>query len=143
MDLPQAQQKRILLVEDDQELNRLLRDFLEHRRYFVIGVYSAVGALNWLRSPANTVPDIVLSDILMGESSGLDLSRSLKKEFPQLPIILFSVVKEMEKAALSAGAIRFLTKPFPLVRLAAVVSEELEKHTDCPTSSFALNPQDA
>lgn len=120
-------QRRILLVEDDRDLNSLLRDFLDREGYDVTTVFSAAGALTGLRKrPLDHFPDLVLSDILMGECSGLDLTRVLVQEFPQLPIVLFSVLKEMEKAALSSGAICFLPKPFPLNRLAAVVSGQLE-----------------
>jgi len=124
---PVHRPRRVLVVDDDENMNALLRDFLERNGYTVATMTSVAGALLWLHSlPADHPPDLVLSDIKMGKRSGLDLARRLKVENPELPVVLFSVLEELQGEALKSGARRFLRKPFTLATLAQVLSEELD-----------------
>jgi len=70
-------------------------------------------------------PDLVLSDVVMPELSGLDLLRELKKSDPTRPVILLTAhgTVEMAVEAMKEGAIDFLTKPLNYANLRAVLDE--------------------
>lgn len=117
-------EKTILVVDDDLAMTSLLRDFLKHEGYQVVTNSSVEGALGWLGNQTSR-PDLVLSDVKMGKSSGFDLLRYLTAERPSLPVILFSVLEELEAEAIRSGAKRFLHKPFALAKLASAIKVEL------------------
>lgn len=118
---------KLLVVEDDAEMNLMLRDFLKNQGYAVTMSSSAAGALKFLSTLApEERPRLVLSDIKLGSQSGIDLCRQVGTVYPKLPVILFSVNDHFEKEALESGAKRFLKKPFALDTLAKVVTEELK-----------------
>lgn len=119
--------KKLLVVEDDAAMNLLLHDFLKNQGYEVNMASSAKGALQWLKSRApEQRPNLVLSDIKLGALSGIDLCKKITRDYPRLPVVLFSVFDQLEKEALRSGARQFLKKPFPLVTLAEVLNEHLE-----------------
>lgn len=113
---------RILVVDDDQVTLNMLKEFLESRDFEVTlasGPVEAVAAM--MRSP---VP-LVLSDIKMGESDGLSLLSELKKTSPALVMILMTGFGSMEGAieAIQKGAFDYISKPFDLNRLLALLNK--------------------
>lgn len=120
----------ILVVDDDDEMSLLLRDFLSRQGYHVTTAPSAPSALRLMkRFPHPYQPDLVISDVMMGAMSGIDLTKELLQENPQLPIVLFSSLGygQIEKEALACGARAYLHKPFPLSEIARIVLETLPK----------------
>ena len=106
-------------------MNALLRDFLVRDGYQVHCTFSASGALAWIESRNDhDRPHIVLSDVLLGSSTGVDLSKALSLGWPGLPVILFSVCDAREEA-LASGAVKFINAPFQLSRLSEVIAEQL------------------
>ncbi len=116
----------LLVVEDDAAMHLILHDFLMNQGYSVTMATSANGAFRILDSlaPKHGL-DLVLSDIQLGSLSGIDLCKSIGEQYPELPVVLFSVFDQIEKEALESGARRFLKKPFALEKLAGVLTEEL------------------
>lgn len=122
--------KKILVVEDDIAMNTILRDFLSKQGYSVTTVNSATGALSLLKSLSEKKrPDLILSDIKLGAVSGIDLVQRVTRDYPALPVVLFSVFDQIEKEALASGAKRFLKKPFSLEKLRKVLAEELGRES--------------
>ncbi len=118
--------KRILVVDDDLEMNTLLKDFFKRQGYAVSAAASVTGALTYLDSlPPGSSPDLVISDVKMGRTSGMDLTKQLLIERPGLPVILFSVFEGHENEALESGALRFIRKPFELAKLSRIVTDLL------------------
>ncbi len=84
--------KRVLIVDDDKEFVKLYSLFLRNRGLDVAAAYSAAEAMETLRASS---PDVVVLDVMMEHfDSGFNVSRDIKREFPDLPIILMTAIGE-------------------------------------------------
>lgn len=101
----------ILIVEDDAGLREALFDTLLLGNYDVVDADSAEAALMVLSSRH---VDLVVSDIQMGEMSGLTLLKSIKAKFPNMPVLLMTAYATIDDAvqAMRDGATDYLSKPF-------------------------------
>ncbi len=105
-----AKAHRILLVDDDQIILDSLGEFLTLEGYDVVSRESIAEAIKALESdPFN----LVISDVTMPASSGLELLKYVKKHFPDLVVILMTGYGTIESAveAIKQGAYDYLTKP--------------------------------
>lgn len=113
-DKPRGDKRATILVVDDSPVNiALARSILEPRGYQVIAASGVARALEIL---AETIPDLVLSDVHMGGLSGFDLIRSLKSDvkFSSIPFVFISstVWQEQDRLhGLELGALRFILRP--------------------------------
>jgi diguanylate cyclase (GGDEF)-like protein len=116
----------ILIVDDDQQIRRLLRTLLEDD-YDCIESGSAEDALNLMKAIRF---DLVLSDINMGSISGLDLVPFVLKETPETVVVMISGQQTIETAirAMRAGAFDYLMKPFDVQHVEATVLRALAHH---------------
>jgi len=75
-------------------------------------------------------PNVVLTDINMGTTSGLDLCRLLNEQWPDIPVVVITAFGSMETAilAMRAGAYDFITKPFDIEALALAISRAFQHH---------------
>ena len=110
-------QGRILVVEDDPRMQRLLRSQLGARGYEVVVAGDGEAALD---AVADAEPTVVLLDISLPGISGLDVCRGLR-EWSSVPILLLTAhdAAEIKIEALEMGADDYLTKPFHLGELIA------------------------
>jgi two-component system KDP operon response regulator KdpE len=101
---------KILIVDDDPQIRRVMKVILAGQRYEVAEARSGEAALLQLR---NVLPDLVLLDLNMPGMGGLETCRAIR-EGSDVPIIILSVRREeSEKVALlDAGADDYVTKPF-------------------------------
>ena len=101
----------ILIVEDDAGLREALTDTLELGGYKVIAAEDAESALVALNQQHI---DLVVSDIQMGDMSGLSLLRSIKSRLPNMPVLLMTAFATINDAvqAMRDGATDYLSKPF-------------------------------
>ena len=119
---------RILVVDDEIEVVRLLKDFLTSKDY---EVYTALNGADALALVKEVKPDIVLLDLGLPDIQGIELLKRLR-EWSRVPVIILSVRdRELDKvAALDAGADDYVTKPFStpelLARLRAAQRKELD-----------------
>src|SRR5262245_14466330 len=115
---------RILVVDDDPGLLRLLTIRLRSEKYEVEPVASAAGALD---SAALFRPDLVISDLRMAEMDGIGLLRELQKRWPGLSVIVLTAHGTIPDAvrATQSGAFAFLTKPLEKDHLLAEVRRAL------------------
>ncbi|MGC8759173.1 MAG: sigma-54-dependent transcriptional regulator [Bryobacteraceae bacterium] len=114
---------RILIVEDEEKLRRVLALHLEGLGYDVTTTASAEEALR-LAGQAN----LVLTDLRLPGMNGLDLLEALQRQNARLPVIVMTAYSSVETAveAMKKGAADFLPKPFSLDHLATVVRKALE-----------------
>jgi two-component system response regulator AtoC len=111
---------RILVVDDDEVTRKLLREVLEKEGYDIQLAPSGEEAVRLLKK--EPFP-IVLSDIRMLELDGISLLREVKKAQPQASVILMTGFGSMEGAieAIQEGAFDYVSKPFKMIDLKAVV----------------------
>lgn len=103
---------RVLVVDDDETVRNLVRTFLKQAGHLADTAESGLLAQDMLSSGSY---DVVISDILMPDLSGIDLLESLHQTAPDLPVILmtgYPSVETASKAVRNASAVGYLTKPF-------------------------------
>ncbi len=108
---------RLLIIDDDQSILNLLENFLSNNNYHVVCVTNSLDGLKRIESTENDF-DLIITDLVMPEISGIGLISILKKEHPQIPIIAITGKgQEPEKLSLEAKADAILQKPFELTDL--------------------------
>src|ERR1700681_2720169 len=117
--------KRILVVDDEPQITRVLRTSLTGSGY---EVRTADDGHSGLRSAREWQPELVISDLSMPNMSGIELCRQLRAE-STLPIIVLSVKGEEKTKveALDAGADDYVTKPVGMDELLARVRRNLAR----------------
>jgi len=117
---------KVLIVEDNLELLMLMQQLL--KSYY--RVYIAPNGAEALKIVQDKEIDLIVSDVMMPEMDGYELTRTLKGDanFNHLPIILLTAKKlaEDETEGLEAGADDFLTKPFRLKDLKLRIDNIIE-----------------
>ncbi|HEY6803939.1 MAG TPA: response regulator transcription factor [Pyrinomonadaceae bacterium] len=116
---------RILVVDDEAQLTRVLRTGLKSRGYEVRVASDGISGLELF---TDWHPNLVITDLAMPNMDGLELCRQLRK-LSQVPIIVLSA-KDEEKTkieALDLGADDFVTKPFGIDELLARVRASLRR----------------
>ena len=118
---------RILVVDDEPQLTRVLRTGLKSRGY---DVRAAADGLAGFETFSDWHPDLVITDLAMPNVDGLELCRRLRA-ISQVPIIVLSVKGEEKTKveALDLGADDFVTKPFGIDELLARVRASLRRAT--------------
>jgi DNA-binding response OmpR family regulator len=116
---------RILLVDDDRELIDLLAFALKRVGLDPIAAHDAASAL---RQFEERRPDLVVLDINLGASSGLDVLRELRRR-SELPVIMLTALdsEEDKVRGLELGADDYLTKPFSHRELIARIRAQLRR----------------
>lgn len=114
----------ILVVEDDQNLRDALRDTLEIHDYQVIEADSAEAAIPLL---ARHAISLVVSDVRMPGKSGYELLDDLRRDFPQIPVLLMTAYGDVANAveAMQKGAVDYLVKPFKPQQLLDVLGRHI------------------
>lgn len=120
--------KKILIVDDDLTLRRILHNSLEQRGYQVISVGSGKDALARF---SQDVPDIIVSDVSMPEMDGFEFCRQLRSQ-PSgklIPFIFLSAKNELNDRVQghTIGADNYLTKPFEMKELLANIEALIER----------------
>ncbi len=116
----------VLVVEDDPALRELLSRALPKLGFQVVAVADAPSAS---RALVTEPVDVVLTDLHLGRSSGIDLCADIRDEHPDVPTLVMTAYGNLDVAiqAMRAGAWDFLTKPLDL-ELARIVLERALKH---------------
>ncbi|RNI25620.1 hybrid sensor histidine kinase/response regulator transcription factor [Rufibacter latericius] len=116
----------VLLVEDEADIRYLLRDLLEEE--FLI--FEAENGQQALELLAKTLPDLIISDIMMPEMDGLELCARLKNtpETCHIPVVLLTARGTLEEKVegYDAGADAYIPKPFHTAHLLVRVRKLLE-----------------
>src|SRR5437764_4944546 len=105
--------KRILLIEDDADLFSLLKYNLEKEGFSLTGLQTGRGALELCRQ---TRPDLILLDIMLPDSDGLDICKGIRNdpELASTPVIFLTArASETDRiVGLEIGANDYIVKPF-------------------------------
>ncbi len=117
---------RILIVDDERQITRVLRTSLQSSGYEVSVAHHGMEALELFEAAQ---PDIVITDLSMPQMDGLELTRALRR-ISDVPILVLSVreQEQMKVAALDEGADDYVTKPFSMPELMARVRANLRRN---------------
>jgi DNA-binding response OmpR family regulator len=112
----------ILVIDDEEDLIKLVKYNLEKQGYLVL---SAKDGSNGLRLAQNHHPDLIILDIMLPDTDGLDLLRLLRQDqrTSGIPIIMLTAkAEEVDKIlGLELGADEYITKPFSIKEFLARV----------------------
>jgi two-component system alkaline phosphatase synthesis response regulator PhoP len=128
--------QRILVVDDDKEIVRLLRAYLEQAGYEVFVAYDGETALHILRRER---PDLAILDLMLPDRDGWDITRVVRgdKLLQATPIIMLTArVEDQDKiVGLELGADDYVTKPFNTREVMARVRAVLRRTQGEPSPS--------
>jgi len=120
------QKQQILVVDDDKEIARLLRGYLEKAGFGVLVAYEGGTAVHTLRRDK---PDLLLLDLMLPDMDGYDITRLVRNDaaLAQIPIIMITArVEDSDKiVGLELGADDYVTKPFNPAEVVARVRAQL------------------
>ncbi|MGE5140023.1 MAG: response regulator transcription factor [Rudaea sp.] len=103
---------RVLIVDDQPRARQSLRALLATMPE--IGeVREAEGGMQAVESVSRSGADVVLMDVIMPELDGLQATRMIKQERPDIRVVILTLYPEFRQAALEAGADGFVTKEGP------------------------------
>ena len=119
---------RILIAEDEKDLNALLKKRLEEQSYSVDACFDGQEAIDYI---ACTEYDVIMLDIMMPEKSGLEVLKALRQKNRRTPVLLLTAKDSIEDRVigLDAGADDYMVKPFAFEELLARIRVMLRKHS--------------
>ena len=129
---------RILVVEDEEDLNEILQFNLESEGYQVDTAFSAEEALK----KDLTIYNLMILDVMMGKISGFSLAQKIKKEMRLDVPIVFLTARDTENDLLTGfnlGADDYITKPFSIRELQARVKAILKRIKATPKEVAATS----
>ena len=132
--------KRILVVDDERQITRMLRAALQSSGYFVEVANNGLEAFQKFEAEP---PDLIVTDLAMPEMNGLELTQAVR-QVADTPIIVLSVrdTDTMKVTALDEGADDYLTKPFSIPELLARVRAQLRRTPSEPPDNRPVKEGD-
>lgn len=112
----------VLVVDDDEPVLEVACSLLRGRGWGTLAALDAEAALARLRQ---SLPALVLLDLSMPGTSGVELLRRIRAEWPGLPVVLMSGYSESEASVEGAHADAFVSKPFSGDQLVAALGQAL------------------
>lgn len=124
-----GQRSTVLLVEDDSVSAFLMEELLQnfHHNKYKIDYNHVINGHEAIDFCKNNKVDLVLMDIKLGDSNGIDISRKIKKTQPQLTIVAQSAYcsDDIKKQAYEVGCDDYLTKPISLKEFETILDKYL------------------
>ena len=110
------EKKRVLVIDDEETIRELLKEFLEENDCSVTAEATAENGLMQIRKNRY---DLVLLDIMLRHANGLEVLQIIKKIAPELSVIMITGNDDIElaKECLSKGATDYIAKPFDFAYL--------------------------
>jgi DNA-binding response OmpR family regulator len=120
--------QRILVVEDEKQIAKILKIELEYEGY---EVHVAYDGKSGLQAALHEKLDLILLDVMLPEMNGIEVLRKIRKENDLIPVILLTARNmTMDKVAgLDQGANDYITKPFEIEELLARIRSCLRQST--------------
>ncbi|MBI2884030.1 MAG: response regulator [Candidatus Methylomirabilis oxyfera] len=126
MNLYEVYTPKVLVVDDDQEMRRLLEDVLSREGFRISQAASGSEALIEIRG---TPYDVIVLDKIMTDMSGLEILPEIKHLQPEAQVILITAFGDRETGveAIGKGATAYLAKPFGISVLVQMVKKAIEQ----------------
>ena len=114
--------KNIWVLDDDQSIRWVIEKALNRNGYIVKTFDSVEDAMDLI---GTSNPDLILSDVRMPGKSGLDFLEIVKRDNPQIPVIIMTAYSDVETTVDSykAGAYEYISKPFDINDLLKIVNK--------------------
>jgi len=120
--------KKILIVEDDLEINGLITKYLQKEGFAIHSANNGKDALDYIE---NQTCNLVILDLMLPKVNGQEVLRQIRKQGTIPVIILSAKDREMDKImGLELGADDYITKPFTIGELTARVKAQLRRSID-------------
>jgi two-component system phosphate regulon response regulator OmpR len=127
--------KSVLLVDDDEKLCKLLREYLEDYGFQVLTLGDGTSVVKTIRAES---PDIIILDIMLPGKDGLDVLKEIRKEFSMPVIMLTAKGEDADRiVGLELGADDYLPKPFNPRELLARMKAVLRRTSSWGTGETA------
>ncbi|WP_455716451.1 response regulator transcription factor [Anaerosporobacter sp.] len=128
---------RILVVEDEKDLNTIIKKRLNKEGYSVDSCFNGEEALDYMRLAEY---DVIVLDIMLPKLNGLDLVRLMRKNRDKTPILLLTAKDGIEDRVmgLDSGADDYLVKPFAFEELLARIRVLTRRSIDEATNIFTV-----
>lgn len=119
---------KILLIEDDVSFCKLLEKFLIKNGHAITTSYTAAEARNAIKKEAF---DLILTDLRLPDTDGIELMAEFKIVFPEVPVVLMTGYSDVNTAvkAIKNGAADYVSKPFNPDEVLLVISNALKNAT--------------
>ncbi len=116
----------IAIIDDERNIQATLIAILERRGYATASAYTAKQGLQII---ADEKPEVVLMDLGLPDSEGLDLLREVRLSHPGLPVIVITANDSLNNAiaSIKEGAFHFISKPYVPEELLSLVAKALEQ----------------
>ena len=117
--------KRVLVVDDDEDMQALLQTVLEGQDYEVVAAEDGIAALQELEKAA---PDLIVLDLMMPRMDGYAFTEELRQRGLQstIPVIVLSADVNAKQNADQLGADSYISKPFDVRDLLGEISHFME-----------------
>lgn len=135
-------EKYILIVEDDNDINQMLCDLLTNHQYDTRQAFSGTEALLYLKWQQ---PEAVILDLMLPGMSGEELIAYIKEHYPDIIVIICSAKEEINTkvSLLRAGADDYIIKPFDteelLARLEAVLRRKEMRNSNQGKNTWGMD----
>ncbi len=113
------QKRKVLIIDDDQDICLFLSKFLKDRDYDVDCELELLKGLAFIQSKS---PDIVIIDNNLPDGLGINQLSFIRNTLPQTLLIMMSAMVGLKEEALSLGADFFINKPFKLNIIAEILN---------------------
>ena len=137
---------KILVVEDDQDLNRIITKSLRDRGY---DVTSAVNGLDALEKTEGVKFDMILTDIMMPKMDGFELAESIRAVDREIPIVFMTAKDDKPSKMLgySIGVDDYIVKPFDIdiliMKIGAILRRaRIEAERELEIGNFRINSEE-
>ncbi len=119
-------QGKLLVVEDDQNIQRMICDYFTHVGYEVITASDGEGGI---KAAVEQRPDAMILDVMLPKTDGFSVCRHIRERNPSLPILILTAKDDVvdKVLGLEMGADDYITKPFSLRELEARLRSVLRR----------------
>jgi len=132
----------ILMVEDDLEITKLLEEYLS---IYGISVFSIASPLLAMEKLKIEKYDLLLLDLTLPEMDGLELAKIVKKDYPNLPIIISTARQDISDKviAFDIGSDDYISKPYDprelVARIQSTIKKNSSSHIENVSEVFSVN----